>query len=81
MKKTVEKGDMMKAFLMGMVVMLTIIVFMGASGNAGEIGRYQLGTDGGRLFIVDTKTGVTKKVRSSFVKQLGIPFSEMAAGE
>ena len=78
------KRERLKFFFWGILLAISLLVLMGASGNS--IGRYQVSAwSGGGIgfgaFIVDTTTGETKIVylNSGTEKQnhLGIPFSDI----
>jgi hypothetical protein len=77
--------EKVKIFLMGMLVAIGMMLLMAAGGNNGEIGRYEISSWGAArgfgVFVVDTKTGVTKSAYSTesltaSYSNLGKPFDE-----
>jgi len=78
------KRERLKFFFWGMLLAVSLVVLIGASGNS--FGRYQVSAwSGGGIgfgaFIADTTTGETKLVylNSGTEKQnhLGMPFSDI----
>jgi hypothetical protein len=83
MKNKLQR-ERLKFFFWGMLLAVSLVVLMGASGNS--IGRYQVSAWSGSgigfgAFIADTTTGETKIVylNSGTEKQnhLGMPFSDI----
>ena len=83
----------LKPFLFGILITIGVIVLMGAT-QSGEVGRYQIATAAIQLhssnttvahavvFIVDTKTGIVKKVGTGELRErnnlkLNKPFQDM----
>ena len=80
--KNKAKLEKLKFFLLGVLLAISFVILMGASG--GSFGRYQVSAWSGSnigfgAFVVDTTTGETKMVylNSGIEKQnhLGMPFN------
>ncbi len=78
-------GERVKFFLLGMLAAAGLMLLVAAGGKEGEPGRYQISSwsaaRGYGVFVVDTKTGVTKSVYSteslsSSYSNLGKSFDE-----
>ncbi len=76
------KAKKMVPLLVGVVLAVIILSFIGVTGFRGEIGRYQIATtqqDG--VYVIDTTTGEVRTVilrnGGVFRKQLGMPFKQM----
>lgn len=62
--KHIGNNDKIKIFLLGMVVAVGMMFLMGAGGNSGNVGRYQLESLNDNLYMYDTKTGRIKHLRA-----------------
>jgi len=72
--------EKLKLFLLGALTTLCFLLIIGMAGNS-ENGRYQVTSYGeaqtGWVYVIDTKTGVVKTVKSNTGMQIGIPFEKL----